>query len=65
MCCHLRVLSTFFAHAVLEISTEKEWYNLLEFVSEGRLEQVARVLATQRQEKLSVNRLGIFIETII
>ena len=55
------------AHVAFERSTDEEWHNLSGTSSDGwgrSLEQVARVPATQRQEKLSVNNLQLFIETL-
>ena len=54
------------AHIVFKISTDGEWYISSRTSYDGRggsLEQVARVPATQRQEKLSVNNQQLFIET--
>ena len=49
-------ISLLCAHVSFEISTDKEWQNIWG-TTDGRassLEQVAWVLATQRQEQLSV-----------
>ena len=53
-------INSFFTHVVFGISTNGRWHNLSGTSSDGwdgLLEQVAFVLATQRQEKLFVNNL--------
>ena len=48
--------NTLCAHVVFERFTDREWHNSSGTIGRGgSLEQVARVLATQRQEKLFVS----------
>ena len=52
-----RFINPLHVHLVLERSTDKEWYNSSGTSSNGQghlLEQITRVLATQKQEDLFV-----------
>ena len=53
------LITLLYAHAVFERPRDREWHNPSETSSDGRggsLEQIAWVPATQRHEKLSINK---------